>query len=229
MGGYWPDMVFKDVDGNKVDTKKYGSNEFHGRTHPAIAYMSIIRFTNERDVVYIPFGGSGTEVDVCNEYNRKWYAIDLNPQRKDIDKGDATTYKTPKKASLVIAHPPYEDVVNYGGETNNLSKRGDDYNKLVSHCCRRFYESLGKDGKLVVIIGSVYRDREEVPLDYVWYERATESGFRLIGRIVRDFGETKAKGKNKNLWKYRLIKFNRFKLENDFVLVFEKKKGHSVG
>ena len=213
LGGYWGDIDFKDTEGKSIDTKKFGSNEFHGRTHPAIAYMAIMRFTEPGDVVYIPFAGSGTEVDVCKEYNREFVAIDLNPTRPDIIEDDATMFCLHGKAKLVIAHPPYEDVVDYGQQKTNLSQRGKTYEGLTAYCVDNFYESLEKGGKLVVIVGSVYRDGQEIPLDMIWYKYAIQNDMKMIGRIVRDFGETKAKGKNKNLWKYRLIKFKRFYLK----------------
>jgi DNA modification methylase len=224
LGGYWPDMRFEDVNGNVLDTKEFGDNDFHGRTHPAIAYMALTRFTEPGDMVLIPFAGSGTEIDICKKYNRRYFALDINPQRDDIVRGDATRLgrEFHGYSKLIIAHPPYEDVVDYGKDARNLSVRGIGYERLVDKCCHEFYDALYDNGILVVIIGAVYRDKQEIPLDYVWYRYATRAGFGMIGRIVRDFGETKGKGKNKNLWKYRLIKFKRFKLENDFVLIFQK-------
>jgi len=222
LGGYWPSIKFKDLDGNILDTKKFGSNKFRGRSHPSVAFMSIIRFTNEGDLVYIPFGGSGTEIDVCKRYNRKFKAIDINPIREDIDLYDATSFRCDPPSDLIIAHPPYEDCIVYGKSPMDLSCDGDRYEMLVRMCSRRFFESLKHKGKLVLIIGDVYRDGREIPLDFVWYKHLSQVGFKLIGRIVRDFGETKGKGKNNNLWKFRLLKFNRFWLKNDFVMIFEK-------
>jgi DNA modification methylase len=222
LGGFWINQKFKDLDGNILDTKKFGSNKFKGRTHPSVAYMAIIRFTNEGDLVYIPFGGSGTEMDVCKKYNRKFEVIDINPVRDDIHTGDATHYNTTNPADLIIAHPPYESCIVYGKSPMDLSVSGDRYEMLVRMCSRKFFENLKHGGKLVLIIGDVYRDGKEIPLDFIWYKHLSQNGFKLIGRIVRDFGETKGKGKNNNLWKFRLLKFNRFWLKNDFVMIFEK-------
>lgn len=221
LGGYWGNDDFYDLDGNLIDTKEFGDNGFHGRTHPAICYMAIQRLTVPGDLVYVPFSGSGTEIDVCQRYGRRVIGIDLNPRRPDIRKGDATRFRLEEKARLIIAHPPYEDVVLFSNGTNDLSKRGTRYEQLVSSCADMFFENLVSGGYLVLIIGDTYHDGREWPLDYIWYSHLVK--FDLIGRIVRNFGETKSGmfGKNKNLWKYRLLKNKRFKLANDFVLIFE--------
>lgn len=224
VSSQWVKEKFIKLNGEELRVKDYGVNSFHGRTHPAIAYMGVTRFTNEEDLVYIPFAGSGTEVDICKELKRRFVAVDLSPIRDDIKLGDATIYTLEEKAKLIIAHPPYEDVIRYGNKSgSNLSfVRGVEYKYLVSLCSGRFWNSLVVGGRVLVIIGSTYNNQTEHPLDYIWWDEMIKVGFRLIGRIVRDFGETKGTGNTKNLWKYRLLKWGRFRLENDFVLVFEK-------
>jgi len=220
ISSQWINKELKTIEGEILRPRDYGSNTFHGRTHPAIAYMSVIRFTEEGDTVYVPFAGSGTEIDICKKLKRKFIAIDLTPTREDILEGDATAFITQRPVKLIIAHPPYMDVIVYSKKETDLSKSGEKYIKLVEICVRNFYSCLCEKGKLVVIIGSVYKNKEEIPLDYIWYKEAKKVGFRLIGRIVRDFGETKGRGNTANLWKYRLLKWDRFRFENDFV--FEK-------
>jgi len=227
LGGFWINQRFTGLNGEEISTKDFGSNKFHGRTHPSTCYMAIMRFTEEGDYVYIPFAGSGTEVDICNRYHRHPLAIDINDyQTVGVSKADATTFcvPNPNVVRLIIAHPPYENAVHYGDNPRDLSKKGQDYINLVKRCAWKFYDNLAVGGKLVLIIGSVYRNKSEIPLDYVWHNELSQVKFRLIGRIIRDFGETKGKGKNENLWKYRLLKYNRFYLKNDFVMIYEKVK-----
>jgi len=222
LGGYWDDIEFKDIEGNVISTKEYGDNKFHGRTHPSVSYMGIMRFTNENDLIYVPFAGSGTEIDVCKKYKRRCIGIDIHPYRDDIIKGDCTEYILNEKAKLIIAHPPYEDVVIYGNEPNNLSKSGKFYDLLVRKSSKCFYTNLDKNGYAIIIVGATFKKGCENPLDYIWYNNMINAGFNLIGRIVRNFGETKSNGNKKNLWKYRLIKNLKFKLCLDYVLIFKK-------
>jgi DNA modification methylase len=39
--------------------------------------------SNEGDIVYIPFAGSGSEIVACNNLNRKWIATEINQQYID--------------------------------------------------------------------------------------------------------------------------------------------------
>lgn len=225
LGGFWPDMVYKDINGKPLSTKEFGDNKFHGRSHPSVVYMAIERLTELNDLVFIPFSGSGTEIDMCKKLGRRYTAIDLTPQRHDVIHADATvfTIEPPEEqASLVLAHPPYGSAIKFSEKNTDLSKDGVHYEYLVQKCAYNFMYTVKPKGYVVIIVGDTYHDGEEWPLDFVWYQAMKKANFKMVGRIFRSFGETKAKGKNKNLWKYRLFKWNRFYMNTDFVMVFQK-------
>lgn len=77
---------------------------------------------------------------------------------------------------------------------------------------------------LVLIVGVVYKDGEMLCLDYHLHNLLPD--FRLLGRIVRPFGETKGgatSGKrNENLWHYRRLKYGIWELNQDVILFLQK-------
>ena len=66
-----------------INTKP--SKEKHFAVYPTeLIETPILCSTNENDVVYDPFMGSGTTAIVCNELNRKWIGSDINSNYCEI-------------------------------------------------------------------------------------------------------------------------------------------------
>lgn len=206
----------------------YGSNEFHGRTHPDIIKVSLDRYTTPGDLVWDCFAGSGTTIDVCAEYDNPCIANDITPRRSDIVCADSRSWNPyimfDVHVDLVICHPPYMDVVNYGDgnlSVPDLTVYLDNMNQVFNG----IREALNHGRVLVLIIGVVYKDRQMLCLDYELMNLLRD--FRLLGRVIRTFGETKG-GTSKNskqyanLWKYRRLKNGIWELNQDVVLFLQK-------
>lgn len=202
----------------------YGSNDFHGRTHPDIIKAALERYTQPGDRVWDCFGGSGTTLDVCKEYNNFCLAYDVNPTRPDIIQADSRYALPPHNIHLVICHPPYMNIIDYGdGElsTDDIGR----YRRNMDLVLRNVYEALCDWRVLVVIIGVIWHESEMLCLDYELHNMLTDR-YRLLGRIVRPFGETKGGAtsgqKNENLWRYRRLKYGIWELNQDIVLFYQK-------
>lgn len=55
-------------------------NIYHGNFIPQIPNQLIQRYTKKDDVVFEPFAGSGTTLFVCEELERKYIGLDINPE-----------------------------------------------------------------------------------------------------------------------------------------------------
>lgn len=213
----------------ELDTKDYGSNEFHGRFHPAIPWTAMKRFTKPGDVVWDCFAGSGTTLDVGDELDREVIASDLFPIHKDIVKADASVWDPgAESVDLAIMHPPYWNMVDYGC-TMSSALTIYEYVNEFTRCLHNVSLSL-RDGKvLVLVIGEVFVKGELFPLEYYLDRRIMGiSRYRRIGRIVKDYGkDTKGGastgGRTGNLWKYRLLKHGYFRYGIDTVLFYQKR------
>jgi len=63
---------------------KSGDSDYFG-AFPKVFMRNLLRYhTKEQDLIYDPFAGSGTTIDVCLEMNRRFYCSDLFPQREEI-------------------------------------------------------------------------------------------------------------------------------------------------
>lgn len=82
-----------------------------GNIPPEIIDNLLYYFTEPHDVIFDPFGGGGSTIDMCIKRQRRYFVSDLNPipARTDIRKHDITTglpeaLPVPK---LVFLDPPY--------------------------------------------------------------------------------------------------------------------------
>ena len=63
------------------DVSLYNKKNAHPTEKPKLSSERIIlSSTNEEDSVYIPFCGSGVDIEVCIENNRKWIATEINDE-----------------------------------------------------------------------------------------------------------------------------------------------------
>lgn len=65
--------------------------------------------TKEGDLIYDPFAGTGTTIDVCKRMGRKYYCTDLKPSRKDIHHWNIANGipKNIEKIDVIFLDPPY--------------------------------------------------------------------------------------------------------------------------
>ena len=86
-----------------------GDKDYFGH-FPSMYMKNLLhKHTDENDLVYDPFAGAGTTIDICKEMNRQYYCSDLNPQRDDIsqwDIGMGLPSDLPK-IDFVFLDPPY--------------------------------------------------------------------------------------------------------------------------
>ncbi len=125
------------------------TNIYHGNFAPQIPNNMIRRFTDENDVVLDLFMGSGTTLYECENLNRDFIGFDINTEiidfvgnsmtdcdsihftihnhdicdtqgAQDLIKKDLKRYEK-KKVDLVIAHPPYLDIIKFTDKAEDLS------------------------------------------------------------------------------------------------------------
>lgn len=209
-----------------LSTKKYGDNKFHGRFHPEIPYQMMLRYTKKGELVWDCFAGSGTTIDVANKLNRRCVANDIAPLRKDIIEGDSRHWRPKESVQLVILHPPYWNMVKFTDKPEDLCNLStvDEFAEEFGVIIDNVTNVLDDERMLILVISDRYYKSEQIPLDFVCYNEIVKFGYRLKGRIVKNFGETKGGAQFKNLWRYRALKGGFWDLGLDWILVFQKEK-----
>jgi DNA modification methylase len=137
-------------------------------------------YTKPFDVIFDPFGGGGSTIDICIERKRRYYVSDLTPipARADIRKHDITT-GLPKDCPVpdfVFLDPPYwkQAEGKYSDEATDLSNVDlETFLSTIGNIARDTKRKWTKDhtGKLAIIIGPLKQEGEMIDLPFLCYER----------------------------------------------------------
>ena len=231
------------------------TNIYHGNFAPQIPNNIIRRYTEEKDVVLDLFMGSGTTLYECESLNRDYIGFDINEEIIDfvgnsmIDcdnihftihnhdvcdtvkaqtliKDDLQRYEK-EFVDLVIAHPPYLDIIKFTDKVEDLSSIAD-----INEFIERFIASMHSGIDLlkpkkhfILVIGDIYRNGEVIPLGFYLME-AIKKNFKckLKGIVVKDMVGNRAKIGSEALWRYRALRNGNFLFKHEYVFVFRKEK-----
>ena len=227
------------------------SNFYHGNFAPQIPNQMIRRYTDEGDVVADLFMGGGTTLFECESLNRKYIGFDINQEVIDFVNNrmngsqadyfihdcdvssekasslirDDLTLLGKKRLDLVIAHPPYLDVVKFTDKPEDLSNVSD-INLFIGRfvaSVKSAYSHLKKKRYLILVVGDVYRQGEVVPLGfYLMYAIKKNFNVLLKGIVVKDMVGNRAKIGQEALWRYRALKNGNYLFKHEYVFVFRK-------
>ena len=232
------------------------TNIYHGNFAPQIPNNMIRRFTDEKDVVLDLFMGSGTTLYECETLNRNYIGFDINTEiidyvgnsmmdnlgdikftihnqdicdlkgAQDLIKKDLKRYEK-KYVDLVIAHPPYMDIIKFTDKEEDLSNIAD-----IDVFTDKFIVSMHSGVDLlkpkkyfVLVIGDIYRDGEVFPLGFHLMD-AIKKNFncKLKGIVVKGMVGNRAKIGSEALWRYRALRNGYYLFKHEYVFVFRKEK-----
>lgn len=206
-----------------LKSKELAKN-YHGIFIHEIPYQMILRYTKRKEVVWDPFAGTGTTIDVANILDRKSIGSDLIIMRDDIQFGDARTFNPKQNVQMIIAHPPYANIVPYEAGDLDLSQYNwkqflDEWYKVVDNLDRY----LEAERFFILVCGDLYFKGEFVPLGYRAAEIIQKKGYKYKGHIVKDYGETKGGWKQRaQLERYRALKGGYWKFAGDNIFILQK-------
>jgi len=224
----------------------------HGEFIPQIPRQAILRFTKPYDLVVDPFVGYGTTLVECQRLGRNGIGVELehsiaevarkriaeepNPYdvRVEVVEGDSREVafkkllheKGFKEAALIIAHPPYHDIIKYGEDPRNLvnAPTVEDFLQAYGKILDNAIPILAPRGHYVAVIGDKYAKGEWIPLGFYLMNETLKRGLRLKAICVKNIEETMAKRRQIHLWKYRTLKSGTYFFKHEYTMFFQK--GH---
>ena len=229
------------------------SNLYHGNFIPQIPNQLIKRYTEPGDTVLELFSGSGTTLFECENLERNYIGFDINKailnyvQEKmkdcqsikyslcDCDVTDTDSFlKTAKEAmkrhsieqvDMMIAHPPYLDIVKFTQDERDLSNITDIQLFLDKFVIAiKNGASLLKKGKYFAIIaGDIYKKSEVIPLAFYMMNAIKRNlNVKLKGIVVKNIEGNRGKLGSKDIWKYRALQSDYFLFKHEYIFVFKK-------
>jgi hypothetical protein len=135
----------------------WGDSRYRGNCDGRLFKNLVLRYGAKR--VADPMLGSGTTRDVIrglNQYKRTSIAFWGSDLREGFD---LTAESLPGRFDFVWIHPPYWNIIQYGGSAGDLSDCAsyEEFRRLLMVCLQRCYEALVPGGRLAVLIGDVRR------------------------------------------------------------------------
>ena len=223
--------------------------DYHGNFVPQIPHQLFMRYTKKGDWILDPFMGSGTSLIEAQRMNRNAIGIDL--QQKIIDSainrisaesnddskiftfcGDSSEIAIQnildtagiKNFQFVIFHPPYWDIIKFSDNQKDLSNCANledflnNFGKVIDNTTK----FLEKNRYCACVIGDKFANSQVIPLGFYCMNLFMERNFLLKAIIVKNFGETKGKSNQQNLWRYRALKSDYYIFKHEYIFVFEK-------
>lgn len=228
-------------------------NNYHGNFVPQIPSDLIRRFTQEGGVVIEPFMGSGTTLYECERLSRKYIGFDINNEIFELVKGkmkdsdacyrlhlcDASASKAEglirddlnafgkEKADLLLAHPPYFDIIKFTDKTYDLSNAQTLQDFLVRYVevMNRMMPAIKRNGHIAIVAGDLYRNSEVVPLGFKLMETMLDNfNVKLKGIVIKDMVGNRAKIGLNALWRKRALRSDYYLFKHEYIFVFRKVK-----
>lgn len=205
----------------------------HGLWISEIPYQMIQRFTKEEETVWSIFGGTGIDYDIAKYLKRKCIINDLDPKREFIQKADSAIFNPGKKVKMILAHPPYWDMVKYTDNINDGSSKNtlEEFIQWWKEIVQNVDQYLEDDGYFVLACGNLYKNSEEIELGELLKYVVLSNEYTLKQHIIKDYGETKGtEAKNYNLNFYRQLKggYGNFYGDNIYIMKKHKSKNKII-
>jgi len=234
----------------KRDTSGGHLGWYWGNFVPQIANQLMKRYTKKGDWIFDPFVGSGTTLIECRRLGRNGIGVELNGDVvekarllvnkeenvhnvvTDIVGGDSATINIDeiankyriKKCQLIIAHPPYHDIINFSDDKRDLSRATSvqDFLDMFGRVVDNVNPLLEVNRYFTVVIGDKYTKGEWIPLGFYCMNEVLKRGYLLRSIIVKNFDETRAKRSQEELWRYRALVGGFYIFKHEYILVFKK-------
>jgi DNA modification methylase len=218
-------------------------SDYRGNFAPQIARNLILNYSIEGELILDPMVGSGTTLIEAKLLNRNAIGYDINQNAVDITKerlkfnvdnssiqkvtiGDIRdlSIHNDNTFDLIIAHPPYANIVKYSDKNNlddisNISSIPK-YLEQLEIGIKELYRVLKHDRYCAVLIGDTRKGQHYVPLSYYVLERFLKNGYALKEEVIKTQHNTKYAQR----WRDKAKNFKFYLIMHEHLFVFRKPK-----
>ena len=124
-----------------------------------------------------------------------------------------------EKVQLIIAHPPYMDIVKFTEKQEDLSQIGDlaTFIKQFVRIIRNAFLYLENKKYLGVVVGDVYKKSEVMSLAFYVLDAIKRNfNVKLKGIVIKNIEGNRGKLGQKNIWQYRASRSDYFIFKHEY-------------
>jgi len=205
-----------------------GTASYFGKIPPQVVENLLWLYTEPGQIVFDPFAGGGTTIDVAKSMGRRVWSSDRKPSTPTLpihehDITEGWPEDAPKCPDFILLDPPYwmQAAGRYSNDPEdlgNMSLDGFDtaWRNIIDTCYKH-----QKENHYLAFIVSPAEDKENdrvVDLGFLMYQACVDAGYKPFRRIIVTYNTQQATGQqvvwakeNKKLLKlYRdLVVFKR--------------------
>jgi len=182
------------------------NKEFYGHFPERFMYNLLYYHTEENDLIYDPFAGSGTTIDICNKMNRRYICSDIKPYRPDILEWNILKGlpKDLPRPNLVFLDPPYWKQAE--------GKYSDSPDDLANMSLENFYSTIenilkmlmtkNPDKIAIVISPTQYPNENHEYEDHIFeFNKMISDKYRIKMRYILPYSTEQYNGNQVNIMK----------------------------
>lgn len=233
-----------DIPGRLTD--EFHTLNYPGSFVPQIPQNMILRYTKPYDVVAdLMMGGGTTGIEsvllgrhfIGNDISKEAFdrSSEVINRARDQHSPDIEAwlyhgdYKdlelAPQSVNLTMFHPPYLDIIKWSEEPGCWANEPwAHWQNLCLWFAQKMLNATVDGGHLVMVIGDVWDSKWSSlkPLGFDTMAMFRAAGWQLRAIMVKNMGETKAKGKNTNLYKSRCMKHGTCLYGHEYCFIFRR-------
>jgi hypothetical protein len=183
-------------------TDDAGTGSYFGKMPPQVVENLLWLYTDPGQIVFDPFAGGGTTIDVAKRMGRRVWSSDRKPSTPTlpIHRHDITTgwpEAAPRKVDLVLLDPPYwkQAAGRYSSDEDDLGNMALDefmasWERVVKACA----DHLSDGGMLAYIISPSVDGDRVVDHAFDMYATCLDAGLTPHRRIIVTYNTQQATG-----------------------------------
>lgn len=216
------------------------NGSYPGNWSPYVPRNVILRYSRESDVVLDQFVGGGTTMVEAALLNRHGIGLDIStkalhvaqchissvPHAEKIKllRADARNLAciSDESIDLICTHPPYANVIKYGGDDRDLSgMRLQTFLKSMTTVARESLRVLKPGRMIALMMGDMRRAGRYIALADAVMHRFVDEGFRLENIVIKI--QHNMRGTRLHWSTERQLPF--LLLEHEYLFIFSKTLG----
>lgn len=211
--------------------------DYRGNWSPHVPRNLILKYTNQGDLVFDGFLGSGTTAVEAKLLGRNFIGVDVNEKALKISKSrlsfstefdissnlylgtsEKLFFIKDNSIDFICTHPPYANIIKYSDDNvNDLSLlEYSDFLQSMEKVAKEYNRILKSNCICSFMIGDIRKRGNIIPLGFLTMQKFTKVGFTLKEIIIKEQHNCLST----NYWRNKNNNF--YLISHEYIFIFNK-------